>query len=171
MPVRHLTIRGRILAAFVAIAFIIGAMGAYAVHGITESGRLVVETFDHPLMTISHARAGLTNFAAMRETAALSRISRDQEFVRSQQERRRALRADVEADLHIAARRGQSNEVRDQVSSIRDALDTWAACLDRLDATSTPAEWAELDPLAEQVAAAFDLLIETTAGNAFLFRQ
>src|SRR5579862_982819 len=59
------TIRGKILLAFCMLAAITAFLGLYAASSVSESGRLVVETYDKPLMSISYARLALSNFMAM----------------------------------------------------------------------------------------------------------
>ena len=58
---RATTIRGKILFAFCALAAITGILGNYAVNSVVEAGRLVVETYDKPLMSISYARLALSS--------------------------------------------------------------------------------------------------------------
>lgn len=53
----RLTVRGKILLAFLAMGAITGCLGGYAVSSVALSGNLVVETFDRALMSIGYARA------------------------------------------------------------------------------------------------------------------
>src|SRR5258708_32466902 len=70
-----LTIRGKIMLAFTVLAAITGAMGLYAVSSVVESGRLVVRTFDKPLMAISYARLAQADFNSLE--LAIERLDRD----------------------------------------------------------------------------------------------
>ena len=65
-----MTIRGRILIAFLIMSVITGALGIYATFGIRHAGILVDKTFDESLMSINYARAAATDFAAMRAAFA-----------------------------------------------------------------------------------------------------
>jgi Four helix bundle sensory module for signal transduction len=68
-----MTIRGRILIAFLIMSVITAALGAYAILGIRNAGVLVDKTFDESLMSINYARAAAADFAAMR--AAFARLA------------------------------------------------------------------------------------------------
>ena len=72
-PVRafFLTVRGKILLAFLALAAITAVLGRYAVTSVEKSGRLVVQTYDKPLMSISYARLAQAEFIAMRLASVL----------------------------------------------------------------------------------------------------
>src|SRR5665811_1805052 len=71
------TIRGRILIAFVVMSIITAALGGYTNFGIKDAGILVEKTFDETLMSINYARAAATDFAAMRATFARLWIATD----------------------------------------------------------------------------------------------
>jgi hypothetical protein len=61
-----MTIRGRILIAFLIMSVITGGLGIYATFGIRHAGILVDKTFDESLMSINYARAAAADFAGMR---------------------------------------------------------------------------------------------------------
>src|SRR6202041_1768754 len=69
-----MTIRGRILIAFLIMSVITAALGAYATMGVRNAGLLVDKTFDESLMSINYARAAATDFAAMRAAFARRRV-------------------------------------------------------------------------------------------------
>jgi hypothetical protein len=60
------TIRSRILIAFLVVSVITATLGAYATFGIRHAGILVDKTFDESLMSINYARAAAADFAGMR---------------------------------------------------------------------------------------------------------
>src|SRR6187455_1273038 len=72
-----MTIRGRILVAFLVMSVITAALGGYAALGIRDAGVLVDKTFDESLMSINFARAAATDFAAMRAAFARRWIASD----------------------------------------------------------------------------------------------
>ena len=72
-----MTIRGRILIAFLIMSVITAALGGYATMGIRNAGLLVDKTFDESLMSINYARAAATDFAAMRAAFARRWIATD----------------------------------------------------------------------------------------------
>src|SRR4029077_3604294 len=67
-----MTIRGRILVAFLVMSMITAALGGYATFGIKDAGILADKAFDESLMSINYARAAAAEFAAMR--AAFARL-------------------------------------------------------------------------------------------------
>ena len=71
---RLVTIRGRLLMAFLCMTLITVGLGAYAAKNIAEGARLAVETFDHSLQSISFARAAAVDFATMEGLAARRRL-------------------------------------------------------------------------------------------------
>ncbi len=166
--VGRLSIRGKIVTAFGVISMIVAAMGGYAVHGVHEAGSLVVETFDRPLMTISHARSAMTNFAAMRELAVRRRLDSEPVGNGPLDDRLDALAADFEADLAIAEARGSSADAPEVINRIRRSFTHWRSTGTREDAEDGN---AGTDRLAERISGDLDLLIELTAGESFLHRQ
>src|SRR4051812_785796 len=100
-----LTIRGRILVAFLVMSMITAALGGYATFGIKEAGVLVDKTYDESLMSISYARAAATDFATMQ--AAFARL-----WIATDPQMRAKLNGEVESfnkaladDLAIAVQR------------------------------------------------------------------
>ncbi len=168
LPAIRLSIRGKILAAFGAITLIVATMGGYAVHGIHEAGSLVVETFDRPLMTISHARSALANFAAMREVAVRYRSTTEAAGRETLDARLDRLAEDFAADLAIAEARGTSTDAPAAIARIRRTFAEWSEIRSHRDADG---EWPAMDALAESIAGDLDLLVELTAGESFLHRQ
>src|ERR1700724_3882852 len=72
-----MTIRGRILVAFLIMSVITAALGGYATMGIRNAGLLVDKTFDESLMSINYARAAATDFGAMGTALARRSITTD----------------------------------------------------------------------------------------------
>src|ERR1700679_2840973 len=95
-----LTIRGKIMLAFTVLAMITGALGVYAVKSVVESGRLVVRTYDKPLMAISYARLAQADFNALE--LAIERLVRDPGALIPSNPRISELDRSVKADLGVA---------------------------------------------------------------------
>lgn len=72
-----MTIRGRILVAFLIMSMITAALGVYTTMGVRNAGMLVDKTFDELLMSINYARAAATDFASMRAAFARRWIATD----------------------------------------------------------------------------------------------
>src|SRR5579872_5882199 len=106
------TIRGRILTAFLVMSLITAALGGYATYGIKDAGILVDKTFDESLMAINYARAAATDFAAMRATFARLWIATDPVMRARLNTNIDTLTKTLSEDLTIAVQRSQSARAR-----------------------------------------------------------
>ena len=140
------TIRGRILIAFLVMSMITAALGGYATFGIKDAATLVDKTYDHSLMSINYARAAATDFASMRAAFARLWIATDPEMrIRLDQEIK-TLTKTLHEDLDIAVQRSQSNRAKLAVANVRYAVSGWADMRERLlDRTKLDANWELLD--------------------------
>jgi methyl-accepting chemotaxis protein len=167
-----MTIRGRILVAFLIMSMITAALGGYATFGIKDAGILVDKTFDESLMSINYARAAANDFATMR--AAFARL-----WITNDTGARAKLEAEIEAltktlgeDLAIAVQRSQSARVGQAATNVQRAVTAWANMRERLlDPTKLDADWETLDHYASKVDEQIDLLVNYTAGDGFIYRQ
>jgi signal transduction histidine kinase len=145
---RFTSIRATLALAAAAGVLLVAGLGLFAADRVRQAGDLVVETFDRPLMAISHARAAQAGIAALRAPAEPGPAAARE---------RDALAEDVLLDLGIAAERALSAEA---ATAARDAA---AALLRWRDAPD--------DGTLRTAAGAVELLIDHTAGDAFLRRQ
>jgi diguanylate cyclase (GGDEF)-like protein len=167
-----MTIRGRIMVAFVIMSVITAAVGGYAIMGIKNAGVLVDKTFDESLMSINYARAAATDFAGMR--AALAR-----RFIATDPQQRAAFDAEAEnlgvslsQNLKIASARSQSGRAMRAAENVQRAVDSWKSICKRLiDGSKLDVNWDTLDHYADRVDDQIDLLVNYTAGDGFLYRQ
>ena len=97
-----MTIRGRILVAFLVMSMITAALGGYATFGIKDAGVLVDKTYDQSLMSINYARAAATDFAAMRAAFARLWIATDPAMRARSTRNRQAFDKTLSDDLAIA---------------------------------------------------------------------
>jgi nitrogen fixation/metabolism regulation signal transduction histidine kinase len=165
------TIRGRIIVAFLIMSVITGTLGGYATMGIRRAGVLVAKTFDESLMSINYARAAATDFAAMRAIFARRRITPDTDRYKLD-EKIEALTQSLTDDLEIAVARSQSTRPAEAAARVKQAAMAWTeAYRGMLEGAATNAGWDELDRYAETVDEQIDLLVNYTAGDAFLYRQ
>ena len=167
-----MTIRGRILIAFLVMSVITAALGAYATLGIRHAGVLVDKTFDESLMSINYARAAATDFAAMRAAFARQWIAGNPRMRAELDKEIDELSASLSQDLTIAAARSQSVRATRAADSVQHAVDAWKAISERLiDGTQADVNWETLDHYAGKVDDQIDLLVNYTAGDGFLYRQ
>jgi diguanylate cyclase (GGDEF)-like protein len=167
-----MTIRGRILVAFLIMCVITGALGAYTTMGVRNAGLLVDKTFDESLMSINYARAAATDFAAMRAAFARRWIATDSDMRAQLDDQLDKLSTSLAQDLDIAAQRSQSKRATRAAQSVARAVDAWKEICSRLlDGTKLDVNWATLDQYSAKVDDQIDLLVNYTAGDGFLYRQ
>lgn len=166
------TIRGRVLIAFVAMSIITGALGSYMSAAIGRPGELVAMTYDRSLMSINYARAAAADFAAM-EAAGARRWSVTEPAAASEIDRIiEALEATLTEDLAIAGQRAQSVRAAGAAEAAKAAVASWSKQRRQQSREIGVQEGFErLKPFAERVSQQIDLLINCTAGNGFTYRQ
>ncbi len=166
------TIRGRILIAFLVMSMITAALGAYASFGIKDAGILVDKTFDQSLMSINYARAAATDFAAMRAAFARLWIATDPATRAKLDDEIKNLTKTLHDDLGVAVERAQSNRARQAAAHVEREVAAWNKMRERLlDSTKLDANWETLDQYSAKVDEQIDLLVNYTAGDGFLYRQ
>ena len=169
---RATTIRGKILFAFCALAAITGVLGNYAVNSVVEAGRLVVETYDKPLMSISYARLALSSFTAMELAVTQRRIASEPEQRVAFDVRLAELSRSLSEDISVAEERSTSSRAVKAAQETRGAVDEWNALrLRLLSGAEGDADYAALDSRATAVVNAIDNLVELTAEDGFRGRQ
>ncbi|HZT50705.1 MAG TPA: HAMP domain-containing protein, partial [Stellaceae bacterium] len=167
-----MTIRGKILLAFCALAAITGLLGWSAVQSVVESGRLVVETYDKPLMAISYARLALANFMAMELTQMRRRSVSDGDIRRKLDEKMDDLARALHEDLGVAEERSMSSAAADAARTTAAAVADWDAARRRLEAVGADEAYhAVLERRAASVVDDFDRLVELTAEDGFRDRE
>ncbi len=155
-----ITIRGKILLAFCLLAAITAFLGFYAVNSVGESGRLVVETYDKPLMSISYARLALSNFMAMNLA-----LAEPQESFGVERKSVDELAAEIGEDLAVAEERSTSQHAADVAHLTALAVADWRNLL------ATHADRAVVDLLTRHILEQFDNLVELTAEDGFKRRE
>jgi diguanylate cyclase (GGDEF)-like protein len=167
-----MTIRGRILVAFLIMSAITASLGVYAIFGIRHAGVLVDKTFDESLMSINYARAAAADFAAMRAAFARQWIASDPSMRADLDNQIERLSASLAEDLQIAAGRSQSERAARAAENVQHAAVAWKAVYAQLaKGVSAEVSWDTLDHYAAKVDEQIDLLVNYTAGDGFLYRQ
>src|SRR5580698_1857631 len=167
-----MTIRGRILVAFLIMSMITATLGVYTTMGVRNAGMLVDKTFDESLMSINYARAAATDFASMRAAFARRWIATDPNMRRTLADEMDKLGKSLSEDLDIAAQRSQSVRATRAADSVKRAVAAWQdVCARLLDSAQSDVNWATLDRFAQRVDDEIDLFVNYTAGDGFLYRQ
>ncbi|MBU6505917.1 MAG: HAMP domain-containing protein [Alphaproteobacteria bacterium] len=171
-----ITIRGKILLAFFALAALTGLLGFYAVNSVVNSGRLVVETYDKPLMSISYARLALSNFTAI-EVALTDRVkARDPARQQELDARMDDLASSVAEDLAVTEGRSLSARAATAAHDTAVAITDWNKLRRELinsidDQADDEADRETLIARAKGIDDDFDNLVELTAEDGFKFRE
>src|SRR5215472_14256186 len=118
-----MTIRGRILIAFLIMTVITGGLGIYATFGIRHAGILVDKTFDESLMSINYTRAAAADFDAMRAAFMRQWIATDAPMRADLAKQIAKLSASLAEDLQIATARSQSNRAARAAEYVRRAVE------------------------------------------------
>ena len=166
------TIRGKILLAFFALAALTGLVGFYAVNNVVGAGRLVIETYDKPLMSISYARLALSNFTAI-EVALTDRVmSDDPTRQRELDARMDDLASSVADDLAVTEGRSLSARAAAAAHETATAVVDWNKLRRNLiNGINDQADREILLANAKAIDDDFDNLVELTAEDGFKFRE
>ena len=161
-----LTIRGKIMLAFTVLAMLTGALGLYAVDSVVESGRLVVRTYDKPLMAISYARLAQADFNALE--LAIERLAGNPGTKAQLNSRIGDLDRAVKADLGVAEERSATPTSAAAAQTGAQIFEAWRTIRDE------PPSAGQREALREQttrVLDSLDLLGELTSDDGFRDRE
>jgi signal transduction histidine kinase/HAMP domain-containing protein len=166
------TIRGKVLFAFCGLAAITGLLGWSAVQSVVESGRLVVQTYDKPLMAISYARLALAHFMAMELALKERQTAVDGDERAAIDTRIEDLVRSLRDDLGVAEERAMSQDAADASREADRAAGAWNALRLKLEASGADGSYrATLDRRAATVVGDLDRLVEITADDGFRDRE
>lgn len=164
---RH-TIGSKILAAFLVMGAIAGAIGAYGFAVLSAAGDMVVHTYDGPMMSINFARAASLDFALMQNGILERRLATEDK------------KADIDAridetkttffeDLEIARERSAEAQELAVISTIETLMREWDEL--RIAAQTDNAAEAKLEEIGNEIIEKFDTLIELNADFSFIGRR
>ena len=139
---------------------------------VVEFGRLVVQTYDKPLMAISYARLALAHFMAMELALKERQTTADGEQRQAIDARIEDLARALRDDLGVAEERALSQDASDAAGEATRAAGTWDALRLRLEAGGADESYrAALDRRAATVVGDLDRLVEITAEDGFRDRE
>ncbi len=166
------TIRGKILLAFCAMAAITVLLGFFALNSVADSGRLVVKTYDKPLMAISYARLALSNFTEMKLAFAQRTTNIDDNQQQLFDKTIAKLLGSLKASLGVAEERSLSREAAGASHKAVMAVAKWDTTRQKLmSGSGDPATKSLLNQQAFAVVSAIDSLVEFTATDGFRHRE
>lgn len=166
-----LSIRGKIFAAFLVLSAITGGVGIFAYANLSQSSRLVAQTYDRPLMSISFARQVLADFSRLEVATARSLLTRDPAEFAALDKLRAERAAELHDDLAVVAKRATSERARKAVERVRVAVDAWIRDADAALKKRGAPDWTGLDRSSATVNEEIDLLVNYAAGDGFIGRQ
>lgn len=167
-----LSIRSKLLLTFLAFAIFVGAVGAYSLYKLQQTGALVVRTYNKPLMAINFARSAQLAFVSMDRSLGRTRarggLSPPVERLRRFNELYKLMRD----DLGVAKQRSLSPKA----VAIADKIFTLAArwredVLKSAAQGMRPADWDHLARSTAEIEDQFNFLIDVTAADGFRIRQ
>ncbi len=161
------SIRTAIFAAFIAMGLITGAVGAYGLYVLFAAARLVVQTYDGPLMAINFARSASLSFSRM-DKELLRRANAPAEDYAEIDDLIGELSAIFLDDLSVAQERALAPNERVVIAEIKQLFADWNA--HRL-AGGDPVTDDELQRLSNKLVERFDVLTELIAGHTFVERR
>ncbi|WP_237482847.1 EAL domain-containing protein [Lichenibacterium dinghuense] len=164
-----LTIRARILIAFLIMTAITAALGSFAVVRLQEVGQLMTRTYDQSLMSVNYARAAAADFAAMENAFIRCSLATDPAEVGRLRQSVGTLHTSLLEDITIASERAQSARAMMAGERARQAVERWDVA--RSEAGSRrERDWRALDVDAAALNEQIDLLVNYTAGDGFAYR-
>jgi signal transduction histidine kinase len=166
-----MTIRGKILLAFCALAAITGLLGLFGVQSVVESGRLVVDTYDRPLMSISYARLALADFRAMELAFAQYQQSGDATRRHALEMQLAELGRSLADALSVAEQRASSQRAVDAAHEASRAFAVWDELRQSLSSAPDPHERGTFEERAAAIVDSLDNLVELTAEDGFRDRE
>ncbi|HEX3666315.1 MAG TPA: ATP-binding protein [Rhizomicrobium sp.] len=157
----------KIFVAFFAMSVIIEALGASGYLVLASAGRLVVRTYDGPLMAINYARAASLDFVQMQQAVLERRLA--SAAARPQIDKRiDDLTATFFDDLDVAQQRLQAQDEVSVVRRIRVLVTQW-----RHDWRESGQSGADRNftALNAKILDAFDRVVELNADHSFIDRR
>ncbi|WP_407175477.1 EAL domain-containing protein [Bradyrhizobium sp. STM 3562] len=175
------TLRTQLLVFCLAMSAIPATLGGYATLEIRRTGLLVARIFDESLMSINYARAAGADFAAMRVASSRRLMTKDPVVGASLDNEIEAWAKTLSEDLAIAAERSQSERSAKAAAKVQEAANAWMALQRRrLEGSAEMTSYEtnisnsstnDVGPYSAIVNQQVELLVNYTAGDAFLFRQ
>ena len=166
-----MSIRLKLLIGFSAL-IVISALGClYAVHSASSLGRLAIEMYDKPLMTINFARSAQAHFLTARHDLAAA-VALDVAGAENARDAAGDAYESFVGDLEVVAGRVKSSRSRQVLAEIKSGASAWWKAAGELSggANADPSATARLTTLSERVMDKLDRLVEFESENGYSFR-
>lgn len=160
-PAAHLTIRRKILLAFLCLSVVTASLGAYAIRSVVALGYLTDQAIEGALLSIDCARSASAGFIALE--AAMAGNTR-LPYQAEQQLRVNALSKALDEELAVVAQRAFTPEAAQVASAASTAVASWRA------AVAEPAEDGRADALAQIANRRLERLVDRAAGDVLEYQ-
>lgn len=160
-PAAHLTIRRKILLAFLCLSVVTASLGAYAIRSVVALGYMTDQAIEGALLSIDRARSASSGFVALESAmAANSGLPHQAE----KQIRVDALSKALNADLALVAQRAVTPEATQIAAAASAAVADWRA------AVAEPAEDGRTGALAQIANRRLGRLVDRAAGDVLEYQ-
>ncbi len=157
----------KILLGFFAMALMIGALGGYGYYVLSAAGKIVADTYDRPLMTVTYGRSASQIFTEMEKELFRRQFASPAEKDAIDRDLPQ-LAKNFDTDLAIARARTLSDAERATIDDIRGQVAKWSA---RWQTTPVNPNNMETQAASARIAISFDKLVELTTDNSFVERR
>ncbi len=166
LPPLKASIGAKMFGAFIAMGLMTGLLGLYGFYVLVQTGSIVADSYDGPLMATNYARAASIDFVEM-DRDELRRLVASEEEDRAILDEIKHLASSFEDDLKVAEDRSQAEDERAIIREIRALAAQWNdARHDGARATGS-----DTDLLSAKILARFDTLTELIADHSFVARR
>ncbi len=160
-PAAHLTIRRKILLAFLCLSVVTASLGAYAIRSVVALGYLTDQAIEGPLLSVDRARSASAGFVAL-ESAMAANLALPHQA--EQQVRVNALSQALDADLAAIAQRAVTPEAAQLAATASAAVADWRA------AVAEPIESSRTAALAQIANRRLGRLVDHAAGDVLKYQ-
>lgn len=160
-PAAHLTIRRKILLAFLCLSVVTASLGAYAIRSVVALGYLTDQAIEGALLSIDCARSASAGFIALEAAVAgNARLPHQAE----PQLRVNALAKALDDELAVVAQRAFTPETAQIASAASTAVANWLA------AVAEPVEGGRPEALAQIANRRLERLVDRAAGDVLEYQ-
>jgi signal transduction histidine kinase/HAMP domain-containing protein len=167
LPRLKATIGAKIFGAFVVMSLITGLVGLYGIYVLTAAGRLVVETYDGPLMATNYARSASLTFVEMDRDELWRGLAPEAERAKIDTEIDQ-YSASFSGDLKVAEDRSQADDVHRVIEEIRTLVGQWDWARHQGGARISN---SDTGIFSTKILDRFDILTELIADHSFVARR
>ena len=164
------SIKSKLLFAFVIMGLIVGAVGLQAYKGVSHVGDEVKQTYDRPLMAINFSRSASQVFSRIDNTVLREAIrlnaGEEVNFITI-----KTLIDDFESDMDVVEERSISKDAEPFIKETRQLTDEWTAAALNIETLRDQARLEALQDKTDKIITNLDIIVELQANESFLSRE